>query len=118
MTETEKGLPMRDLARSMMRCSWALTVFGTRQAFGLAGERDGSSERALDAVTLAAEDQLDEMSRSVYRTGERLQGGAFDLVSDLMADLAAAGGAWDPRRLVERATGRAAGTGAGATAAD
>lgn len=93
---------MRDLARSMMRCSWALTVLGTRQTLGAAGgNRDGSRAGALDAVTYAAEEQLDEMSRSVYRTGERLQGGLFDLV----ADLTAAGGAWSPGRLMERAAG-------------
>lgn len=93
---------MRDLARSVMRCSWALTVLGARQTLGLAGARDRSASGALDAVTQAAEEQLDEMSRSVYRTGERLQGGLFDLV----ADLTAAGRAWSPARFLDRAAGR------------
>jgi hypothetical protein len=92
----------------MMRCSWALTVFGARQALGLAGGSagggdDASPGRSLDAVTFAAEEQLDPMSRGIYRTGERLQGGFFDLV----CDLAAAGAAWSPRRLMDRASGRA-----------
>lgn len=101
---------MRDLARSMMRCSWALTVFGARQAFGLAaGGDDASPGRSLDAVTFAAEEQLDPMSRGIYRTGERLQAGAFDLIGDLVSDLAgAAGAAWSPRRLMDRAAGRPA----------
>jgi len=96
---------MRDLARSMMRCSWALAVFGARQTFGLAGGAgDASPGRSLDAVTFAAEEQLDPMSRGIYRTGDRLQEGLFDLVSDL----AAAGAAWSPRRLMDLAAGRAA----------
>ena len=71
---------MRDLTKSMLRFSWAMSVFGARQAASLLGAGAGRGElsNALDTMSHAAESELDRTSGQVYRVGEQLQSGMVD----------------------------------------
>ncbi len=74
---------MRDLARSMIRFSWAMSVLGARQAANIFTPREGweRSTESLDAVSHAAADQMGETMKGLYRAGDRFQSGMVDTVS-------------------------------------
>ncbi len=74
---------MRDLARSMIRFSWAMSVLGARQAANLFTPRQGwdRSAEAFDSVSHAAEKEMGETLKSFYRAGDRLQSGMVDTAS-------------------------------------
>lgn len=73
---------MRDLARSMFRFSWAMSVLGARQVTNLLSP-DGwnRSADALDAVSDAASKEMGETMEGYYKAGDRLQSGLVDTVS-------------------------------------
>ncbi len=77
---------MRDLARSMIRFSWAMSVLGARQAANLLTPRQGGerSTRAFDAVSHAATEEMGETMKSFYQAGDRLQTGMVDTASRLV----------------------------------
>ncbi|MEM7355826.1 MAG: hypothetical protein AAF657_33730 [Acidobacteriota bacterium] len=81
---------MRDLARSMIRFSWAMTVLGARQAANLMTPREGwsRSTESFDAVSHAAADHMGETMKNLYQAGDRLQSGMVDTASRFM------GGNW------------------------
>ena len=74
---------MRDLARSMMRFSWAMSVLGARQVanFLSPGEGWNRSADSLDAVSDAASKEMGETMKSYYKAGDRLQSGMVDTMS-------------------------------------
>lgn len=74
---------MRDLARSMMRFSWAMSVLGARQAANLMTPREGwgRSTESFDAISHAAADHMGETMRGFYKAGDRFQSGMVDTVS-------------------------------------
>lgn len=88
---------MRDLAKSMLRCSLAVSVLGAREAASLlTGNREGSM-RTFDALSHAAEDQMGEAYSSFFRAGEHLQSGMLETMSEL------ASGSWsDPAGALNR----------------
>lgn len=91
-----------DVTRSMIRCSWALGVLGAQRTLGavLGSEPSRAEAReSFDEMAAAAEARLDAIGRNVYRSGERLQSGALDLVGDL----AAAARPWAPGDLAATA---------------
>lgn len=91
---------IREVTRSMLRCSWALTVLAARGATGGLDPAGATGAReSLDRVAAAAEGELDEASRNLYRTGERFQDGVVDLVADMMR----AARPWSPAGMLERA---------------
>jgi hypothetical protein len=75
---------MRDFTKSMLNCTWALSVFGARQALGLLGAaRPGVGKKvsdAFDGVACAAAETFDDSTRAVFRAGESLQNAAIDLM--------------------------------------
>jgi len=78
---------MRELAKSMMRFSWALSVFGLEQVGKLVkdehgGKREQGLRSAFDAVSEATEAQLGRRERSIYDAGDRLQREAVEMVFD------------------------------------
>ena len=77
---------MRDLARSMIRFSWAMSMLGARQAANLVSPREGWDRSAdtFDAVSHAATDQIGETMKSFYKAGDRLQSGMVDTMSRLL----------------------------------
>jgi hypothetical protein len=89
---------VRDLAKSMMRFSWSLSLFGYEQMSCLLRPRVGTERAAaaLDSVARATEEQLGPATRSTFQAGNDLQRGMVDLFFDLL----------DPR-----AWGRAGGIG-------
>ena len=81
---------MRDLARSMIRFSWAMSMLGARQAANLITPREGwnRSTEAFDAVADAAAEEMGEPVKSLYQAGDRLQSGMVDTMSRMF------GGKW------------------------
>jgi len=77
---------MRDLTKSMVRFSWAMTMLGVRQATMLV--RDRRDNTLLDAVSHAAETQMSGVVRTLYRTGDHLQSAAVDTAAEI------ASGSW------------------------
>ena len=91
---------MRDLARSMIRFSWAMSVLGARQAANLVSPRDGwdRSADAFDAVSHAAAEEMGETMENFYKAGDRFQSGMVDTVSRLFR------GTWsDPGKTMNEA---------------
>ncbi len=76
---------MRDLARSMIRFSWAMSVLGARQMANVLTPRQGwdRSAEALDAVSHAAAEEMGETMKSFYQAGDRLQSGMVDTAARL-----------------------------------
>ncbi len=74
---------MRDLARSMIRFSWAMSVLGARQAANLVTPREGwaRSTESFDAVSHAAANHMGETMKGFYKAGDRLQSGMVDTLS-------------------------------------
>lgn len=75
---------MRDLTKSMMSFSWALSLFGLRQMTCMLtpqGWRGASS--SFDHVTRSTEDQLGSATRSFFRVGDSLQRGMVDLMFNM-----------------------------------
>jgi hypothetical protein len=71
---------IRDLTKSTISFSWALSLLGLRQAWNLL--RPGQPQRSSDAlgqVTQATVDQLDDSMKGVFRSGDNLQARAVDL---------------------------------------
>lgn len=110
---------MRDLAKSFVRLSWSMTVFGLEQLSELArGQDEGGDEnqrrdanetrddvqhrvaKAMDSVRHGAEERLEERGRSLYEAGDKLQSELIDLFFDTFDR-----DEWRPRRMLERAAG-------------
>lgn len=77
---------MRDLARSMFRFSWAMSVLGARQVANLLSPGDGWNRSAdsLDAVADAAAKEMGETMQGYYKAGDRLQSGMVDTMSRMV----------------------------------
>lgn len=94
---------MRDLTKSFMSFSWAMTLFGLDQVRHLVTD-DDSGERAdrisqdLDAVTGAAKDRLSERNASMFDSGVSLQNDMVDLTFDIFR-----GDELKPRKMLDRA---------------
>jgi haloalkane dehalogenase len=67
---------MRDFTESMLRFSWAMSLFGVQQMANLA--RPSKLAKAFDDVTGAAEAELGGMLRETFRGGDALQRGLLD----------------------------------------
>lgn len=76
---------MRDFTKSMLRFSWAMTLFGTQQMFDLArsqgdSEQLNSSKEAFDQVTQATVDEMENITKSAFQIGDGLQRSMVDLM--------------------------------------
>ncbi|MEM7351502.1 MAG: hypothetical protein AAF657_11890 [Acidobacteriota bacterium] len=90
---------MTDMLRSMMRFSWAMSLFGARQAQEMfqafaTAQTPRRAAGAFDAVADTAAEQLGGAFGQTYRTVDRLQGqiidgvfGALDPAVDLTRDM-------------------------------
>ncbi|HSU81323.1 MAG TPA: hypothetical protein VLR69_02835 [Thermoanaerobaculia bacterium] len=77
---------MRDVTKSMLSLSWALSLFGLKQMASLLnpqGNPQGNAAASFEAVTRSAEDQLGPAARSAFRSGDNLQRGLVDLMFSL-----------------------------------
>ncbi|MEM7355825.1 MAG: hypothetical protein AAF657_33725 [Acidobacteriota bacterium] len=84
---------MRDLAKSMLRFSWATGLLGASQLSSLltggrgpssAGGRRAPGLGGLDAVTWTTQGQLGEMLQAAFQAGDDLQDDWADLLGDAM----------------------------------
>lgn len=94
---------MRDLTKSFMSFSWAMTLFGLDQLRHLVTDDDSGKRREritedLDAVTTAAKDRLSERNASMYDAGTTLQRDMVDLTFDIFR-----GDELKPGKILDRA---------------
>ena len=80
---------MRELIKSMIGFSWALSLFGVRRMGGLLASGDGcqATDRVaapLASVTGAAAEQMNEIIKSAFQTGERMQRRMVDAIFDVL----------------------------------
>jgi hypothetical protein len=106
---------MRNVLKSMFRFSWAMSLFGARQAVGLlmppVGDREPDTATAFEMVSKAAQKQMGGSLNSIYETGDRIQSGVLDMVLGFFAggeqsgrdDSANEWGAGAPRQNTEAA---------------
>ena len=76
---------IRDLTKSMLSFSWAMSLFGVEQLTNtLIPQRPSQpthrATAAFNAVTQATEEQLDGMLKGVFKAGDQLQRGIVDLM--------------------------------------
>lgn len=103
---------MRELTKSITSFSWAMSLFGARQALTFLQQPipngDHPASRGFEAVTRTAGSSLDGWMRGVFEAGDRLQRSTVDLMFSFVTlgngDLGRVGRATD--RAV-RATGGA-----------
>ena len=73
---------IRDLTKSMLSFSWAMSLFGMNQIVNsLAPEK---ATGAFNAVTRATEEELGDMLKGAFRAGDQLQRGMVDLTFSLL----------------------------------
>jgi hypothetical protein len=88
---------MRELAKSAISLSWAMSLLGMRQAMGLFNPQgvDGtrSGARSFEAVTQAAVNQLDPSLQGTFRTGDNMQRSVMNLMFGFIDP-----GNWNPGR--------------------
>jgi hypothetical protein len=76
---------IRDLTKSMLSFSWAMSLFGIEQLTNTLIPQSPSQPNhrattAFNAVTHAAEEQLSGMLKGVFKAGDQLQRGMVDLM--------------------------------------
>lgn len=70
---------IRDLAKSAVSFSWALSLLGMKQAVSLLKPVQKQEGNLLAPVIQVAVDQLDDSMKNIYRSGDNLQSRAVDL---------------------------------------
>lgn len=91
---------MRDLTKSMVSYTWAMSVFGVQQTLNLLNPNgQAAGAEAMRNVAGATADTFGPTLRAVYQAGDNIQGGLVDLMF---------GGMWsgrlDPNRWMQSAT--------------
>ena len=74
---------MREIAKSILSYTWALSVFGIQQAANVFRRGQGQNARAaevFDDVTRAVTDQFDDGLKAAFRAGDNVQRGLVDLM--------------------------------------
>jgi hypothetical protein len=94
---------VRDLAKSMIRFSWAMSMFGLEQMAKLvkeehSGSREEHISAAFDSVTKAAGRQFTGRVRSVFDAGDRLQSESVDFMFDMVR-----AENWKPDKVADKA---------------
>lgn len=68
---------MRDLTKSMLSYSWAMSLFGVQQMWDLM--RPSKAQDSFDAVTEATQQQFGDIMMATFRVGDNIQRGIVDL---------------------------------------
>ena len=76
---------MREFTKSMFSFSWAMSLFGLQQLGNMLTRPDSTRPRpkaaeAFDCVTQAAEDQLGNILKETFKTGDRFQRAMVDMM--------------------------------------
>ena len=79
---------MRDLAKSFISFSWAMSLFGLEQIGNLVsrdktGNDEDKAENAFKNVTEATEGAFSERAKSMFESGDKLQREMVDAVFDV-----------------------------------
>ena len=74
---------MRDMTKSLLSTSWAMSLFGAKQMINLVktDEQSRSTTEAFDAATQATGEEFDDMIHSLFAVGDELQREIIDLVA-------------------------------------
>jgi hypothetical protein len=79
----DEAFGLRDFAKSMMSCAWAIAVFGMRQMTGLLSApgqaRAKELAQAADKVTDAATATFGDSTQTIYRAGTSIQNAVIDV---------------------------------------
>lgn len=81
---------IRDLTKSMLSFSWAMSLFGVEQVVNTLTPQSPSqpthkATAAFNAVTQAAEAQLDGVLRGTFKAGDQLQKGVVDAMFNFLS---------------------------------
>lgn len=71
---------IRDLTKSVLSFSWAMSLFGTKQLADLSTPEH--TTRAFDTVTQATEGQLSDVLKGAFRAGDHLERKVVDMALD------------------------------------
>ena len=76
---------MRELTKSMMSCTWALSVFGAQQLLNLFApgqglDQTGKCGQSFDKVTDATAKTFDGPLMQAFRAGDSMQRGLVDIM--------------------------------------
>jgi hypothetical protein len=74
----ERRWNVRELTKSMLSFSWAMSMFGLKQMSDLLVPQSNAAG-SFAAVARSAEDQLGKTARAAFRMGDNLQRGLVDL---------------------------------------
>ena len=72
---------LRDLTKSLLSFSWAMSLFGAKQLANLSTPEKAT--RAFDGMTQATEEQLGDVLKGAFKAGDRLQRGMVDITLGL-----------------------------------
>jgi hypothetical protein len=77
---------MRELSKSMLSLSWALSLLGIKQGLSLMTPGSGGRGRVtiLDPITETAVGQLDDSMKGIFRSGDALQSKAIDMMFGML----------------------------------
>jgi hypothetical protein len=81
---------MRDITKSMLSYTWAVSMFGVQQAANMfrGGRQQGSrATDAFDDITGAVTEQFDDTFKAAFRAGDSVQRGLVDLMFGGMGTL-------------------------------
>jgi hypothetical protein len=88
---------MKELSKSVLSFSWALSLIGIKQAASMVtpGSRAPSTSAVFDPITETAVGQLDESMKGIFRSGEAMQGKVVDMMFGMFSP-----GSWSAMRSV------------------
>jgi len=92
---------MRELTKSMLSFSWAMSMFGLRRMGDLLLPQSGWNLAAasFDAVTRSAREQLGAAAGSTFQAGDDLQRQAVDMMAGMFDR-----DSWNPARWLQMGT--------------
>lgn len=68
---------MREFTKSMLSYTWAMSVFGVQQIFGVF--RPAEAAKSFDYVTKATEEELGDALKATFKAGDNLQKGLVEV---------------------------------------
>ncbi|MCP4898299.1 MAG: hypothetical protein GY906_15100 [bacterium] len=96
---------MRELAKSMMRFSWAMSLFGMDQLSTIVSKDDDDEKSqeakvtsSFDEVSSATGSNFSSRAQNLYESGDKFQGEVVDVFFDFFS-----ADSWSPREVLNRA---------------
>jgi hypothetical protein len=91
---------MRDLTKSLMSFSWAMSMFGLKQAMSMLNPQSmGNAASSFEEVTRSTESQLGSLTRSTFQAGDQLQRRMIDMAFGVLG-----WGSWNPNEMMRMGT--------------